>query len=159
MKVFTKEENQKWAQQLPGKMCSSCLILRSENTVLMVKAGYKDFWTFPSGIVDERESPNQAAIRETYEETGFTVSEDAVQPFVIIYTSAKEPNDRDRFNFSFISDIGNQRPDFSIPNDEIAEYKWVPIAEIAAFANHKGSYVQFQKHLEQDLSTPAYVEI
>lgn len=159
MKVFTKEENQTWSKQLPGKMCSACLILRSGNKVLMVKAGYKDHWTFPSGIVDENESPKTAAIRETFEETGFDAEVSETRSFVTIYTSAKEENDRDRFNFSFIVDLPTQDISLSVPNDEITDAKWVEFNEVANLSKNKGSYEQFQKFLIGGSTSSEYVEI
>ena len=58
-KIFTKEENNAWAKQLPGKMTSACLAIRYKEQVLMVKAKYKDHWIFPSSIVDDKESPKR----------------------------------------------------------------------------------------------------
>ena len=119
-KIFTKEENQAWSKTLPGKMCSACLILRSNDKVLMVKASYKDHWTFPSGIVDDKESPKSAALRETNEEVGLVIDDDKSSLFTVIYTASKD-GDRDRFNFSFITDIEDSNAILSVPNEEIAE--------------------------------------
>lgn len=58
--VFTTAENNTWAHTLPGKMTSACVALVAPgNHVLMVKASYKNEWTFPSGVVDIGESPAQ----------------------------------------------------------------------------------------------------
>lgn len=158
-KIFTEEENNTWAEQLPGKMTSACLVIRHKDKVLMVKAGYKDHWTFPSGIVDDRESPRQAAIRETTEETGLVFEESICAPLGVIYT-ASNGSDRDRFNFGFtieVNDIDNLS--ILIPNDEIEEYQWVDINQVAAMSGNKASYVNFQSILLGTISTPAYIEI
>ncbi|MBB1562451.1 NUDIX hydrolase [Candidatus Saccharibacteria bacterium] len=48
-------------------MTSACVALVAPgNHVLMVKASYKNEWTFPSGVVDMGESPAQAAQRELF---------------------------------------------------------------------------------------------
>ncbi len=47
------------------------MILENEaEELLVVKANYKNYWTLPGGIVNQRETPRQAAIRETKEEVG-----------------------------------------------------------------------------------------
>jgi 8-oxo-dGTP diphosphatase len=104
-RIFTDEENQKWQHTLPGKMTSACVALRSGDEVLIVKAGYKDHWTFPSGVVDADESPKAAAIRETYEETGLIIDPDECNLLTVIYTAAFDEKDRERFNFVFIADV------------------------------------------------------
>lgn len=157
-KIFTKEENQAWSKTLPGKMCSACLILRSNDKVLMVKASYKDHWTFPSGIVDDRESPKSAAHRETNEEVGLVIDEDKSSLFTVIYTASKE-GDRDRFNFSFVTDIEDSDVVLSVPNEEIAEAKWVSFDQVAELSNNKGSYVQFQRLLLNPNDHSPYIEI
>lgn len=49
------------------------ILENSIGQVLIVKANYKPYWTFPGGIIDAHETPKEAAIRETYEEVGIAV--------------------------------------------------------------------------------------
>lgn len=157
--IFTKEENIEWSKSLPGKMTSACLIIRYESKVLMVKAGYKDHWTFPSGIVDPLESPKSAAIRETFEETGISIDGKYCDPFAIIYTSAKS-GEKDRFNFAFVTYVSSTdsvQP--TVPNDEIEKAAWVSIDDISELSKQKASYVQFQKILNRDAKGLKYIEI
>jgi len=158
MKIFTQAENQEWSQTLPGKMCSACLVLKSTNKVLMVKATYKDHWTFPSGIVDDKESPLSAAIRETAEEVGIVVNSDDCRLLKVVYTASKN-GDRDRFNFAFITDVTNMDILLSVPNEEIASAKWVSLDEVATLSNNKGSYIEFQKLLLDETIISPYTEI
>lgn len=157
-KIFTKEENQAWAHKLPGKMCSACLILRTENEVLMVKAAYKDHWTFPSGIVDDRESPKTAALRETKEEVGIDIQAENCDLFTVIYTAAKD-GDRDRFNFAFVTDIKDANITLNVPNDEIAEARWVGFDQIAELSKQKGSYIKFEQLLLAGDTPASYIEV
>lgn len=157
-KIFTEEENQAWSKTLTGKMCSACIALRSSGQVLMVKASYKDHWTFPSGIVDANESPKAAAIRETSEEVGIEVSEQDCTLLKIIYT-ASNGKDRDRFNFAFITDIADQNIKLSVPNDEIELAEWVNFENVAACSGNKGSYIKIQEALLNPASKEVYMEI
>lgn len=156
--VFTEEENKNWAKTLPGKMCSASLIIRSQDKVLVVKANYKDHWTFPGGIVDSNESPKTAAIREVFEETGLTIPEGKCQHFTIIYTPG-EGDYRDRFNFTFIIDIENTDLVLSVPNNEISDAEWIPLNKVAAQANNRASYVEIQAMLTGESPRTSYIEL
>jgi len=46
--------------------------------VVLVKPAGKDAWCLPKGMIEKGETPEQAAVRECREETGFTVS--PIQP-------------------------------------------------------------------------------
>lgn len=158
-KVFTEEENNTWAKQLPGKMTSACLAVRSGDKVLMVKAGYKDHWTFPSGIVDDKESPKQAALRETHEETGLIFDETKCELLGVIYTGS-DGTDRDRFNFGFTIEVEDTDSlAMSIPNDEIDEFKWVGFDQVEDMSGGKASYSKFQAILLGLQPQSPYIEI
>ena len=157
-KIFTKEENQAWSKTLSGKMCSACIALRSSNQVLMVKACYKEHWTFPSGIVDLNESPKAAAIRETTEEVGVKINENQCTLLRLIYT-ASSGGDRDRFNFAFIADIPDKKTEFTVPNSEIEKAEWVNFDNITERSGNKGSYKKIQEALlNPDINEP-YTEV
>ena len=61
---------------------AGCIIVR-DNKILMVKEAKKKCygqWNFPAGHVDELEKITDAAVRETYEETGCKVKLTGVLP-------------------------------------------------------------------------------
>lgn len=54
----------------------SAAIIVQRDRVLMVRRAVKEgelMWQFPAGAIEDGESPEQAAVRETLEETGLTV--------------------------------------------------------------------------------------
>ena len=55
------------------------------NSVLLLKRGnggdYPNFWAFPGGKLEEGENPEAAAVRETFEETGFEIKEHELKPW------------------------------------------------------------------------------
>ena len=122
----------------------------------MVKAGYKDHWTFPSGIVEEGESPKSAAIRETLEETGLIVSDEYVKPLAIIYTTGKD-GDRDRFNVGFATQLKYASGNIVVPNAEIEKVMWVAFNKVAELSSGKRSYEEFQRILLKD--DDLYIEV
>lgn len=157
-RVFTEQENQAWSHRLPGKMTSACIALRSNGKVLMVKAGYKDHWTFPSGIVDENESPKAAAVRETAEEVGLMVDSDDCRLLAVVYTEGGN-GDRDRFNFAFVTDAFDENAPLTVPNDEIEQAEWVRLDDVADRSGNKGSYINFQRLLLSPETQEPYVEV
>jgi len=158
-RIFTEEENQRWQHTLPGKMTSACIVLRSGNEVLIVKANYKDHWTFPSGIVDANESPKTAAIRETYEETGLAITPEECELLTVVYTAAIDEKDRDRFNFVFIADVHKDELTLAVPNDEIEKAEWIYLDQIAKRSGFKGSYNNIQRLLLSPAISEPYVEV
>lgn len=157
-KVFTEQANQAWSHRLPGKMTTACMAIRAGGKVLMVKAGYKDHWTFPSGVVDESESPQITAIRETIEEVGLTVAEKDCRFLAVVYT-AGDTEDRDRCNFAFVTDAFSEDAELLVPNDEIEEAQWVVFEEVAKRSGNRSSYVNLQRLLLNPDAPEAYIEV
>ncbi|WP_413287543.1 NUDIX domain-containing protein [Bdellovibrio sp. HCB337] len=58
---------------LPKKRMGVGVVFTSGNKVLVLKPTYKDHWLLPGGVIDENESPREAAIREVKEELGLDV--------------------------------------------------------------------------------------
>ncbi len=62
------------------------LLRDSEDRILLVKPHYKQVWHLPGGLMEQDESPRQAAQRETLEEVGLEVV--AGRLLVVDYKSA-----------------------------------------------------------------------
>ncbi len=77
MRLFKKKSYESfiaWSKTLDRRVSSAAMILEnSAGQVLIVKANYKSYWTFPGGIIDQGETPKEAAVRETFEEVGITL--------------------------------------------------------------------------------------
>lgn len=74
-----------WSKSLERRVSSAAMILEnSAGQVLVVKANYKSYWTFPGGIVDKNETPKEAAIRETFEEVGITIDPEKVEFVAVV---------------------------------------------------------------------------
>ncbi|MEO5950498.1 MAG: NUDIX hydrolase [Candidatus Saccharimonadales bacterium] len=100
--TYTDQERQKWLQTLPKRVSSATLIIENENgQVIVEKAHYKRYWTFPGGIIDPGETPKQAAVRETREEIGLTIDPELVS-FVAVATRVSEIAETYQFIFHTI---------------------------------------------------------
>lgn len=83
--IFRKTKTELWLSKLPKRVSSAALIL--ENSIgqaLIVKAGYKPYWTFPGGIIDPNETPKEAAVRETLEEVGVAIDSNEVEFVAVV---------------------------------------------------------------------------
>jgi len=157
-KIFTEDENKAWQRTLPSKLSSACIAFRCNDKVLMVKACYKNYWTFSGGIVDENESPKEAAVREVYEEVGIKLDKNKVQFLTTIYTKGRDGY-LDRFNFVFIVDCINEETKYILQKEEIEKFEWVDICKIAEYSKQKGSYQNIQRILQNKIQNEAYIEV
>ena len=127
----------------PGYVVAAKVFITDANgKFLVVKTTYNPDWDIPSGHCDPGESPNLAACRELWEETGLKV--DAVQQFgVIFYTKLRT------LQVLFVHALDTTielQPD----NLEISDVRWVERGEITlnpyaaeaveVILDHKASY-------------------
>ena len=154
MPTYTVDENREWYNKLPSKRVSAAMVLRREDTVLMVKANYKEYWTFPGGVVDADESPFVAAIRETQEEVGYELSPIEVQ-FLSCGYIPERYGFHDRLHYFFEAHaVPDSEPELQA--SEIAEARWVSIGEIAHLADDRASYHHIQRMLETGVAEPYF---
>lgn len=66
-------------------------IIRDDGRILLVKAAYRWHWGMPGGLMDAGESPEEAVIRETREETGLDIVLTG-EPMVLVETTMQRVN-------------------------------------------------------------------
>lgn len=105
---------------------AGCLIVR-DGKILMVKEAKKKCygqWNFPAGHVDENELVTDAAIRETYEETGCKVKLTGVLPISTVYLKEKET----AIIIKFTADIIEENIKFN--TEEILDVQWIDLEKV-----------------------------
>lgn len=129
-RIYTWFENKAFFDRLPKRVSSAALALvDTSGRVLIVKANYKEHWTFPGGIVDPDETPRQAAIRETSEEVGLTVSNDVSFVMVLDRMSKHAQSYQFIFQATLPDQLGMK---IVLQDSEIDDYAFVSREQILA---------------------------
>ncbi|OBA84776.1 NUDIX hydrolase [Mycobacteriaceae bacterium 1482268.1] len=92
-------------------------------------------WGLPGGARDSHETPEQAAIREAYEEAGLTGDLLVVRETVV--TAEISGSGGSRWTYTtVIADASEQLE--TVPNGESAELRWVPEGHVDGLPLHPG---------------------
>lgn len=123
----------------------------AEGRLLIVKANYKPYWSVPGGIIDEGETPKQAAVREVFEEVGIHLDEHDLS-FVLVADRISRHMQTYQFLFKAkLSKTAKKR--IVLQAAEIDEYALVTKAEV-----HLGNR-EYAKSIQQWASNiTGYVE-
>jgi 8-oxo-dGTP pyrophosphatase MutT (NUDIX family) len=107
------------------KLIAGCVIAEGDKYLLVQekKPDVYGKWNLPAGHVDPGETPGQAAIREAFEETGFTVELDRE----VLVEQAPE---KGREFHAFSARI--REGELVIPEDELLAAAWFTLDEIYA---------------------------
>lgn len=113
----------------PTKRIGAGVLLRNRaGDVLLVEPTYKELWEIPGGLVEDGESPREAAQRECLEELG--VELEIGLPACIHYApGVRTPGDGIMFVFDAgVTDRG--AAEFTLPPDELRSAAFIPPARL-----------------------------
>ncbi|MGW6917962.1 NUDIX domain-containing protein [Kitasatospora sp. NPDC054939] len=119
-----------WLAGLPLTLTiASAPLTDHHGRVLIVKAGYRDEWSFPGGVLDPGERPDECARRELREETGL-----ALEPLGLLAVSwdtavRDSPHAAAAFVFDF-GTIPHEAP-ITLQASELTDYRWVVAGDCA----------------------------
>lgn len=124
----------------------SAAIIVDEGRVLMVRrrVGEGDLlWQFPAGAIEEGEAPEEAAVRETAEETGLVVTSDRQ----IGYLKSHPKSGREMFYTACTPVQGEAQV---ADEDELDAVAWVAHSEIKEYVPY-GLFGPVQEYLDEAL--------
>jgi 8-oxo-dGTP diphosphatase len=134
-KINPVDKQTEYYESLPRKRMGSGVVIRnSRGEMLILKTTYKSHWEIPGGVVEENESPKQAAEREALEEIGLTIK--IASCLVVHYRSAQ---DKQNENIMFVFDGGVIADDTKIRLDgkEISEARFVSFQNAASLVGER----------------------
>lgn len=138
--MFSNPKLAAWLKSVSRVSSASLILEDSAGRVLIVKANYKRYWTFPGGVIDTGETPAQAAVRETLEEVGLVI-DPATVSFAWVATRASRVADTYQFVFR-----APMPPDaegrIRLQADEIDDYAFVDMAEVARGERNYGKVIE-----------------
>jgi len=151
--MFKKQSSSRhWMDRLPRRISSSAMILEnSVGQVMIIKANYKPYWTFPGGIIDPGETPKEGAIRETFEEVGVRIDPLDVT-FVAVISRTSSYAETYQFVFKAPLRMGTLE-NLVLQASEIDEYLLVTKEQVATNDRRYGKVIQ---HWMND--TTGYIE-
>lgn len=135
---MTKENNEK-----PG--ISAAIIVDGDRT-LMVRRRVKEgelMWQFPAGGIEPGETAEQAAVRETQEETGLTVKAER------LLGERVHPKTGRTMSYTACSPIEGEA--HVADDDELDAVAWVALDEIPEYVPY-GLYEPVQEYLDEHLA-------
>ena len=125
------------------------LILK-EKKILLVKERSDGLWTLPGGFADVNESPSEAIIRETKEESGFNIS---ALKLLALWDQQKHdhpPQWPHFYKFIFHCEIKSGEPK---KNLEIAEIDFFYIDELPPLSTHRVTKKQLTRLYDLTLNS------
>lgn len=132
-RYFTEAENIAHYAAQPKKSTGVMVAYANPaGEILIVKPNYKPGWNLVGGFIDPDESPLQAAIRETHEETGLVIEPERLALLGLQYLPAGTYNDFLRIVFS-ASLTAEEAAHIAIPADELEDFKFVTLDQLAEY--------------------------
>lgn len=129
MRLFKNQKQNNWIQLATKRISSSGVMLEDcDEKLLVVKATYKPYWTVPGGLIDDRETPKQAAVREVFEEIGVRIDERDIS-FVLV--ADRMSSQLQTYQFLFKAKLSNEmKTHVILQTTEIEDYALVTKAQV-----------------------------
>lgn len=113
-------------EQKYAPFVASVILINSNGEVLLGKRTEDGIFTPPGGGSNEGETPEQCAVRETFEEAGILVDAELLQALPTIELKAGKIC----YPFLYVSAVGKEATSKLDPDQEVKKWVWYPMSEI-----------------------------
>lgn len=107
---------------------ANVMIENDKGQLLVVKSGYKSYWSLPGGWIDKGESPRQAAVREVREEINYTIGASEIDLVRVIHRRSATAT-TNQFVFKLARKVPGDT-EFNLQAAEIEQYDWVSPSDV-----------------------------
>ncbi len=147
-------DEDKYYKSLPKIRSASGVLIKNNKKYLIIKPSYRNYWEIPGGVVEHGESPLEAAIRETKEETNLDIKIDSLG---IVDFKSEEGFKGDAIHFIFTGSIKEDSPKIKLRAGEIEDYKFATKEEVLTML-HEQVAMRVKAILQNTNSLPIYSE-
>lgn len=123
---------EEYYKTIPKKfMGAGVIFVDSHDRVLVLETTYKERWEVPGGIIDQEESPLDAAVREVKEELGIDVDRTLLKLTTIDFqhTQGVKP---DNIQFHFWGGVIDPTA-IVLDSDELKSFKFIDPSELEVY--------------------------
>jgi ADP-ribose pyrophosphatase YjhB (NUDIX family) len=123
-------------------------VVNEEGDLLLIRRTDNGNWALPGGAIDLGESVAQAAVRETFEESGIECEVTGIAGIysdprhVILYTSNGEA--RQEFSIVLTARPVSEQP---TPSSESSDVRWVPVADLPGYPMDRSMRLRINNYL------------
>ena len=126
-------------------------VIVKEGKIALIKRGNEPSrgkWTIPGGLVELGESPEQAVVRETKEETGLNVD----NPSLIDVVSNVDLDEKGRvkYHYIIIDYLVHLKAGTAKASSDAVELRWVPFDEVEEY-DLTASFRLFFRHSREKM--------
>ncbi len=164
---ITEESTQLSAEDLsrilmyqPGYATPKCDVRAAvvkENEILLVKETTDGRWAMPGGWADVGDTPSEAAVRETFEESGFDVEPIKVVGVFDANRSGRPLEFFHAFKVVFLCKLLGGKAKTSDETSEVKFWSFYDLPELSTNRTNIKHIEEIQKHL-LDMNRPAYFD-
>jgi 8-oxo-dGTP diphosphatase len=126
-------------------------VIIKEDKIALIKRGNepsKGKWTIPGGLVELAESPEEAVLRETKEETG--LDGDNANLIDVVSNVDLDENGKVKYHYVIIDYLVHVKKGTAQASSDAAELCWVPFEQVEDF-NLTASFRLFFRHNREKL--------
>lgn len=119
-------------------------VVMENGRLLMIKSTETNAWSIPSGGIEQGETPEQACIREVWEETGFKVA-----IYEELRVKRTQIGDYDVTTHYFLCEKLDGFISYQDPDEEVEEIAWKTAEEISGLVHNYPEDVEMLVSLTQ----------
>lgn len=140
--MYNRNHVKRFLRERVARPASAGVIVEnSKGEVLVLKAHYKPYWSFPGGWIEHDQTPREAALRELEEETGIILAPNDIV-FDSMVNRISDIMQSYQFIFRAVAPLELKANEITLQANEIDTWKWVSRQDVLEEKESFGGAVQ-----------------